>query len=152
MTTTRAISPPISAILEEFFASYLPGASGVVRARIDAVRTDLETHLEVEGPRILTPAQRAILSTEKQFAPASAFVRTMHADDLYYALQHYLEPVHAMAGTELHTAQLDVVAALAASLWNQRLLSERNVSECTVIEFEIALTRARDLLKKASVA
>lgn len=147
MTKPHVFSPSISTVLEEFFGGYQRGASVAVRTRIAAVRSDLERHLELEGPRILASGQLLILNTEKQFDPEGVFVRTMHADDLYYALQHYLDPVHALESTPLRDTQLDVVAALAESLWRRQLISEGTVSECTVMEFEIALTRGRDVVK-----
>lgn len=147
--TTTTHNPTISDIFEEFFGSYRRNASDTVRQRVSAVRTDLEAHLEAEGPRILTSGQLAILSKEREFAPESAFLRTMHADDLYYALQHYLHPAHAMAGLEQHEAQLDVVGALAEWLWRGRLIAGETVSECAIIEFDIAMSRSRDVVKAA---
>jgi hypothetical protein len=149
MTKTRVFSPSITDLLDEFFAGYQENAPAAVHARTTTVRADLEQHLELEGPRILTTGQLAILTTEKQFNPEGAFARTMHADDLYYALQRYLDPAHALDGLAERETQLDVIAALAASLWSRRLLSDRNVSECTVMEFDIALKRGRDLVKAA---
>ena len=148
MSKTPILVPTISDLLDDFFVGYQPNATVGVQARIDVVRNDLEQHLDLEGPRVLTTGQLAILATEKQFDPVGAFARTMHADDLYYALQHYLDVAHAFEEVSLRETQIDVVAALAETLWRKRLISERNVSECTVIEFEIALKRGRDELKK----
>jgi hypothetical protein len=148
MTKAPALKPTISDLLDDFFVGYQPNAAVSVQARIDTVRRDLEQHLDLEGPRILTTGQLAILKTEKQFDPVGAFARTMHADDLYYALERYLQPVHAFEETSLRETQLDVVAALAESLWRSRFISAHNVSECTVIELEIALKRGRDGLNR----
>jgi hypothetical protein len=147
MKRTPLAAPNISNLLDDFFAGYQPGAPAAVQARIVAVRNDLTHHLDIEGPRILTTGQLAILNTEREFNRDGAFARTMHADDLYYALQHYLDPAHAFEEPAQRETQLDVVAALAASLWNRQLVSEANVSECTLIEFDIALKRGRDALK-----
>jgi hypothetical protein len=147
MTKPHEIQPSISTLLDEFFAGYKPTAAEPLRARIARVRDQLPHQLEVEGPRILTAGQLAILNDEKQFSPNDAFVRTMHADDLYYALPLCLAADHALEGPALRETQLDVIAALAESLWQRRLISGRDVSECTVIEFDIAMTRARDLIK-----
>ena len=147
MTNTPILIPTISDLLDDFFVGYQPNAPVGVQARIDIVRNDLEEHLDLEGPRILSASQLAVVDNEKQFDPIGAFARTMHADDLYYALQHYLDPAHAFDDVSLRETQLDVVAALAESLWRTRQVSSRNVSECTVIEFEIALRRGREQLK-----
>lgn len=147
MTKTPALIPTISDLLDDFFVSFQPNASVSVQNRIDSVRNDLEQHLDREGPGILTTGQLAILETEKQFDPVGAFARTMHADDLYYALEHYLDPAHAFEESALRETQLDVVAALAERLWRRRLVSADNVSECTVMELEIALKRGRDELR-----
>jgi hypothetical protein len=152
MTKTSVPSPTISLLLHEFFADYKPGASPAARARIAIVRVDLDRHLEAEGPRILTTGQLAILASEKQFGSPAAFARTMHADDLYYALSLYLDPASALDGLAERTTQLDVIAALAESLWSRRLVSNRNVSECAAIEFDIGLQRGRALIRAARAA
>jgi hypothetical protein len=147
MTKIPALIPTISDVLDDFFGGYQRNASASVQARIDTVRIDLEQHLDLEGPRVLSADQLAILGLELEIDPVGAFARTMHADDLYYALEHYLDPAHAFRDPSLRETQLDVVAALATSLWTRRLVSARNVSECTLIEFDIALKRGRDELK-----
>jgi hypothetical protein len=149
MTKTPVINPSISTVLDDFFASYKPAASATLRKRIDLVRSDLLEHLELEGPRVLTTGQLAILGTEKQFNPEGAFARTMHPSDLYYALEHYLIPAHAQSGLEQRELQLDVVAALATKLWTERLISTNSVSECCIIEFDLAMSRARALVSSA---
>jgi hypothetical protein len=148
MTKTSVLIPTISDLLDDFFVRYQPNAPVAVQSRIETVRRDLDRHLDLEGPRILTTGQLAILETEKQFDPVGAFARTMHADDLYYALECYARPQHAFEDASLRETQLDVVAALAESLWRSRFVSSRNVSECTVLELEIALKRGRDELKR----
>jgi hypothetical protein len=147
MTNPPAIQPTISTLLDEFFASYKATAPAPLRARIARVRDQLPRDLEAEGPRVLTTAQLAILNDERQFSSSDAFVRTMHADDLYYALPLCLDPAHALEGSTLRETQLDVIAALAEWLWRRRLVSGRDVSECAIIEFDIAMRRARDLIR-----
>ena len=149
MTKTPILNPTISDLLDDFFVGYQQNAPVAVHARIDSVRSDLERHLDLEGPRILTTGQLAILNTEKQFDPVGAFARTMHADDLFYALELYLQPANAFEDASLRETQLDVVAALAERLWRSPFISAENVSECTVIEIEIGLKRGRDALKLA---
>lgn len=149
MTTTSTSNLTTFDIFDQFFGSYRQNASALVRKRVVAVRLDLEGHLEAEGPRILTSVQVAILIKECEFAPDTAFIRTMHADDLYYAMQHYLHPAHAMVGIEQHETQLDVVGALAEWLWRARLISGETISECAIIEFDIAMSRSRDVVKAA---
>jgi hypothetical protein len=152
MTKTPALSPLISDILKAFFTNYRCNGSDSVRAHVAAVRTDLESHLEAEGSRVLTTVQQQILNTERQFAPDGAFVRTMHADDLYYALLHYLHPAHALAGVEQHEAQLDAVGALAEWLSRSGLIGGQNVSECTIIEFDLAMSRVREVVNAERAA
>ena len=150
MTKTNVFIATIADVLDGFFANYQPGASPLARARINAVRSDFERHLEIEGPRILTSGQLAILNTEKQFKPESAFARTMHAVELYHTLEHYLDPAHAQLGLTQRETQVDVVAALAARLWGGPGVSERTVSECCVIELDLALARAREQIGEAT--
>jgi hypothetical protein len=150
MTKTNAFTATIADVLDGFFANYLPGASHLTRERIKAVRSDLERHLELEGPRILTSSQIAILNTEKQFKPESAFARTMHAPELYHALEHYLDHAHAQLGLKQREVQVDVVAALAARLWGGPGVSERTIAECCVIQLDLALARARERIRDAN--
>ncbi|HEX4444993.1 MAG TPA: hypothetical protein VHZ81_15590 [Galbitalea sp.] len=149
MTKPHLISPPISIVLEEFFAGFRPAASDTMRDRISLARVHLERYLEAEGPNILMPGQRAILNTEREFDPEGAFVRTMRSDDLYYALYHYLDRVHALVGREQRDVQLQMVAELAAKLWREKLVSPRSVSECHVLDFDHALRVAREAVAAA---
>ena len=150
MTKTNVFTATISDVLDGFFANYLPGTSQLTRERINAVRVDFERHLEVEGPRILTPIQLAILNTEKQFKPEGAFARTMHAPELYHTLEHYLDPAHAQLGLQQREVQVDVIAALAARLWGGPGVSERTIAECCVIELDLAVARARERIRDAN--
>ena len=149
MTTTPVFPPTISDLLEQFFAGYQPKASEALRTRISIVRRQLEHTLEVEGLRVLTTPQLAIVESERQLDPEHAFARTMRADDLYYALPLCLDAEHALDSLLEREAQLDVIAALAESLWRRRLISDRTVSECAMIEFDIAVKRGRDFVKAA---
>ena len=149
MTKTTTISPPISEILEQFFDGYEGDASAARRARNRAVRLDLEQYLEREGERILTDSQRAILNTERDFDRVGAFARTMHAPDLFYALEHYLDPAHAFLGIEQRRVQVEAIAALTACLLGGRWPWGEPVSECCMIDVDIAIRRARSDLRHA---
>lgn len=143
MSKSTAIHPTIAELLEEFFGAYRRSADQSVRTRTALVREHLARHLEAEGPNELTNSQLALLEADRQFNPDGAFARTMHAAELYYVLSRYALPQFAMAGSLQRHAQLDVTSALAAHLWARRLISPANVSECAVIEFDIAMERAR---------
>jgi hypothetical protein len=143
MDKTTQLHPTIADLLEHFFGSYKPAATGALRHNIDLVRSHLSQHLEVEGPRELTTQQLAILDADRAFDPVSAFARTMHAPELYYVLGGYLGSEFAMEPVAQRQTQIDVVAALASFLWSRRLISQNTVSECALIEFDIAIERAR---------
>lgn len=149
MTKTTTVSPPISEILEQFFDGCEAEASAARRARNSAVRLDLEQYLEREGERILTDGQRAILNTERDFDRVGAFARTMHAADLFSALEHYLDPAHAFLGLEQRRVQVETIAALSASLLGGRWPWGEAVSECCLIEVDLAIRRARADLRHA---
>jgi hypothetical protein len=148
MTKVFNISPVISDLLDEFFAGYSPNATKLVHARVEAIRADLWRHLDREGPRVLDAGQLAVLETEKQFDAEGAFARTMRAADLYYCLDHYLEPAHAMLGLEQRQVQIDVIAALTERVRRVPGI-ENKVSECCAIELDLALARAREQLGAA---
>ena len=149
MTKISVFSPTISEVLEQFFTVYQRAGTPLARARARAVRFDLQQHLEREGVRLLTGSQLAILNNEKQFDAEGAFARTMHAAELYLALEHYLGPSHVMLGLEQRGVQVEVIAALAKSLWGTPGVSERTVSECCSIELDLAIARGREELKAA---
>jgi hypothetical protein len=149
MDNTTHINPTIAELLDEFFRLYKPTAARALRARIDLVRSHLGVHLEDDGPRELTTPQLIILEADKAFDPHGAFTRTMHAPELYYALARYLRPDSAMPGDAQRHTQVDVVAALAQFLWSRRLISLGTVSECDIIEFDIAMERARNVRRRS---
>jgi hypothetical protein len=149
MTKTTAVSPPVSEILEQFFDGFEADASDARRLRNSAVRLDLEQYLEREGERILTDGQRAILNTERDFDREGAFVRTMHAPDLFYALEHYLDPAHAFLGIEQRRVQVEAIAALITCLLGGRWVWGEAISECCLIDVELAIRRARTDLSHA---
>jgi hypothetical protein len=114
------------------------------------VRLDFQQHIEAEGTRILTSSQMALLAADRELSGQGAFSRTMHADDLYYTLDHYLHPTHALDGLAARRSQIDFVAELARWLWNAGFVSYETVSDCAVIELKIALDKARAAVKLAS--
>ncbi|MFC0681731.1 hypothetical protein ACFFGH_28200 [Lysobacter korlensis] len=87
MTGTR---PTIDTILTEFFAAELEGKRGITRERIEFVDVSLRHFLEAAGEQVLVADDLILLATEREFEPEGAFARTMHADDLIFALAGYL--------------------------------------------------------------
>ncbi len=73
----------------------------------------------------------------------------MRAPELYYVLGGYLRPEFAMAGILQRETQLDVVAALTASLLQNRLIGGERLDECAVIEYDLAMRQARDAVRTA---
>jgi hypothetical protein len=146
MTKTPTIAQPICDLLDEFFGQYQPNAVPTVKGRIVAARVAIERALDVEGERILTSGHLATLNAERVINPEGAFSRTGRADDLYYALPLCLDPVHVLSSRAEREMQVDVVAALADFLWRRRLISGKRISECAIIEFDIAIERCRAAL------
>jgi hypothetical protein len=148
MTKTPTIAQPICDLLDEFFAEYQPNAIAAVKPRIASARVSLERALDVEGERILTSGHLATLNAERAANPEGAFSRTGRADDLYYALPLCLDPVHLVGSRAERETQVDVIAALADFLWRRRLISGKRISECAIIEFDIAIERGRAALTR----
>ncbi len=149
MTNTRAVRPPVSLILEEFFSDYKHVATPIERRRITLVRKDLTANLDDEGWRVLDDSQTAIFDVEKQLRPTGAFTRVAHAPELYSALAHYASPVHAQIGIDQRMAQLDVIEALTRVLWKGGYLSGQSVCAHCKLELEADVRKARELVREA---
>ena len=85
-------NPSIADLFDVFFSELSVGQKPAAVGRTLAVREHLEAYLETHGPGVLTTGDLALLHSEQQFHADGAFVRTMHADDLLYALAGYLDP------------------------------------------------------------
>jgi hypothetical protein len=149
MTNTRAITPPVSLILEEFFSDYTHLATAVERQRTALVRKDLTANLDAEGWRVLDGSQTAIFDVERQLRETGAFTRVALAPELYSALAHYASPVHAQVGIEQRATQLDVIEALIRMLWKGGYVSGRAVCAHCKAELEADLRKARQLVREA---
>ena len=149
MTNTRAIRPPVSQILDEFFSDYKHVATPVERRRISLVRKDLIANLDTEGWRVLDDSQTAIFDVEKQLRAPGAFTRVAHAPELFSALAHYASPVHAQVGIDQRVAQLDVIEALVRMLWKGGYLLGNSVCAHCKAELEADVRKARELVREA---
>jgi hypothetical protein len=149
MTKTRVFDPTIDSFLEGFFGSLTGDMDLETRQRTAEIRKDLMEHMDAEGWRVLNPPQTVLLEAEREFRPDGAFARTAHVSDLFCILEHYLDPVHAQLGIEQRQAQLDVVKAIAETLWTGRYISFRTVSTRCRVEFDVAMKRGRELVDQA---
>lgn len=151
MTNTPTPNPPISAVLDEFFSSYLVNADDETRRRIALVRQDLLSHMDEEGWRVLDAGETAVLESEEQFGRKGFFARAARASNLFCILEHYLQPVHAQVGIEQRSTQLAVVAALAEKLVRDRIATADSVARVCRLEFDLALRQGRSDVNAARV-
>jgi len=141
--------PTILSLLDAFCTDFRPVAKPGTRKRLDLVIGHLRQFLESDADNVLIQPDFEILMAERQLDPVGAFERTMHADDLFYALPQYLAPERALTDPLARRAQIDLVANLCSWLWEQRYLRAHTVSECAVIDMEVSLRRSRDTLRVA---
>jgi hypothetical protein len=149
MTNTRAIRPPVSQILDEFFSDYKHVATPVERRRIALVRRDLIANLDAEGWRVLDDSQTAIFDVERHLKATGAFIRVAHAPELFSALAHYASPVHSQVGIDQRVAQLDVIEALVRMLWKSGYLLGKSVCAHCKRELDTDIRKGRDLVREA---
>ena len=139
-------TPTIDDHFERFFADERIGLRPAAARRLDLVRAHLEGYLDEHGYRILTTGQLVVLHIERQLAPHGAFVRTMHADDLLFALPGYLDPAHRLPTPTDAKAQVQTVRNLVRFLWNVGAWGAPAWGDddysCAVLELEGALRAA----------
>lgn len=134
------MNPTIDDILRSFFALRLEGATGVRRRRILLVHDTLRLYLEREGFRVLTTGDLVLLQLERALDPTDGFTRTMHADDLVFALPGYLE--QPMADRLDRRVRRTLVEALVDRLIALRFIDEYELA-CPLLDLRAALDRGR---------
>jgi hypothetical protein len=135
-------SPTLAPLFDVFFRDQVDGQSPAAATRTRSVRSHLEAYLDEHADDTLTTGSRALLNAEREFTPRGAFVRTMHADDLLFALPGYLSPEHRMLTAAAARSQVVLVGRLAQWLWTEGHLPRHGL-ECGIHELEAALSRAR---------
>jgi hypothetical protein len=138
--------PTIDQIVAAFFASRLEDSTGLRRRRIEAVDARLRAFLEADGARILTTGDRALLDLERQFGGGNAFARTMHADDLLFALQLFLREPWLPDDVQDRRVQLRTVDALVYYLLARRLV-DRHELACPLLQLQVAIDDAKSALR-----
>lgn len=136
-----SLQPSIDVLLQDYFHDARQSASGIALTRLDTVERELRDFLEREGYRQLTTGGLAILESERQFEPRGAFSRSMHAEDLVFALPDFLET--ASGDHLLRRARLRHIEHLVARVIGYRLIDPGDFS-CVLIDLRIALDRGRD--------
>lgn len=134
------MNPTIDDILRGFFALRLEGATGVRRRRILLVHDTLRLYLEREGHHVLTTGDLALLALERAIDPTDGFTRTMHADDLIFALPGYLE--QPLADRLDRQMQRTLIGALVNRLLELRFVDGYGL-ECPLLDIQAALRRGR---------
>lgn len=139
--------PPITAVLDRFFAVEAGLVSGARLRCLERVERTLRTCLEVEGERVLEPRGRSLLQAERVLDPVDAFARTMHADDLAFALPLFLGERWRAADLLEARMQVHVAERLAGFLVDQRLIDPAALA-CALIELEVLAARVRGDLER----
>jgi hypothetical protein len=147
MTQTDISRPTILELIPEFSEHHLLTGTPSSRKRLIKVMSHLTTYLEEEGDAFLTHSSRRILDAETELDPIAPFVRTMHADDLFYSLPHYLGPGHSFVTTMDRRAQIEIVVHLADWMRGQGYVDDRSIDECIGLDVASAVKRARQVPK-----
>jgi hypothetical protein len=144
------VNQTIDVIVTEFFDERLVGAGSTRRGRLRFLEKSLRDYLEAEGERILVSADLVLLTSERQFDPHGAFCRTMHADDLVFALPGFLERCVPADVTDFRV-QLATIEALVAWLIRKRQI-DPYMSECILLDVGAGLRRGRAELRSRCAA
>jgi hypothetical protein len=131
-------------LLTEFFGERSRGVTGIKLRRVADLERRLRSHLEAEGARVLVDRDKAILEMERGLNPDGAFCRTMHGDDLIYALSGFLE---ASISTDPADVRLELATVGPLVNW----LIDHGVDsygmECPIYDLEGAVRRGRAALR-----
>ena len=165
MRRVAITTPTIDVILEMFFleqvvpAGWVFGGGGsagprpsptqrppMTQRRLRSLEGRLRDYLEVEGEHILVTADIELLASERQFDPAGAFCRTMHADDLLFSLPGFLERCVPADLTDTRL-QLATIDALTSWLLRRGLIDGAGL-ECILLDVDAALRQGREDLRR----
>ena len=139
MTNLR---PTINEILERYFSARLEGKKGVTRERIETVERQLRACIEAEAERILVSSDLRLLAAERQFDPAGAVGRVMHADDLVFILSIFVRDPWLPDDPVQRHRQLQLTDALTGHLLGRRLV-DRNELICPLLDIRAGIDRER---------
>jgi hypothetical protein len=142
MTPNR---PNIDEILVEFFGREREGKRGLTLQRIDLAERMLRGFLEAEGNRILVDDDLVLLAAEREFEPDGAFVRTMHADDLIFALPIFLNSADSLEPLD-RRVQLRMADRLVGTILRKRLVNQDELL-CPLLEARVAIDSGRAQLR-----
>lgn len=141
--------PCIDEILTAYTAARIAQLTGRRRARVEAADARLRHALEVEAERILLHQDLAVLRMERAVQPEGALVRTMHAEDLVFALALCLTPAWLFPDRLDRQEQLRHAEGLLRQVIAWGLIDPQAAS-CPLIDARIAIDRARRRLREAA--
>ena len=134
--------PHIEEILTAFLSAQLKDKTGLRRRRIITADAQLRQCLEADGHRILTDGDRSVLDLEREIIPDGAFVRTMHADDLLFALAIYVSEPWLLPDRVDRDVQLRFAETLSMQLIAWRLIDQWDLG-CALHELRGAIRTAK---------
>jgi hypothetical protein len=137
--------PHIDEILVAFFDREREGKKGLTLQRIDLVERMLRQFLDAEGNRVLVDDDRILLEAEREFEPDGAFARTMHADDLVFALPIFLDSSDMLEPLD-RRVQLRMADRLVGTILRGRLVNQDELL-CPLLEARVAIDNGRAQLR-----
>jgi hypothetical protein len=141
-----AVSPSIDEILTAFFAREHAAASGIRSRRLERIEAGLRRCLETDCDRVLDDRGLSLLRVERVFEPEGAFARSMHADDLVFALPVYLDGRWLQPDPGDRRLQVRIALRIVDFLLERRLIDERDLA-CPLIELKVEASHVRARLR-----
>ena len=136
------LRPTINEILEPYFSARLEGKKGLTRERIQTVERQLRACIEAEAERILVASDLRLLTAEREFDPAGAVGRVMHADDLVFILSIFVRAPWLPDDPVQRHRQLQLTDALTGYLLGRRLV-DRSELICPLLDIRAGIDRDR---------
>lgn len=134
--------PHIDEILTAFLSAQLKDKTGLRRRRTISADAQLRRCLETDGHRILIDGDRSVLDLEREITPEDAFVRTMYADDLLFALDIFVSEPWLLPDRIDRGVQLRFAETLSMQLISWRLIDQWDLS-CALLHLRGAIRRAK---------
>lgn len=149
--STSASNPAIDELLSQFFAVQQSGKKGVARQRIEEVERQLRACVEAEAERILVTSDLLLLASEREFDPAGAVARVMHADDLVFILSIFVEPGWQPSDPAQRQAQLRMTRLLTSYLLDHGFVSRKELC-CPLLDIRAGISRGQAELRQECVS
>jgi hypothetical protein len=141
--------PTIDEILKQFFSAQLTGKTGLTRHRIEVVEERLRACAEAEAERILVTQDLLLLAAEREFDPAGAVARVMHAEDLIFILSIFATAPWLPDDPVQCRKQLQLTDALTGHVLARGLVNQQGLI-CPLLDIRARIDKGKWELRRAA--